>query len=147
MREIDEKKAQAAINGFGRFVWDLLPFPKSGDTWEKFLTREGLCALPIIRWFCALFSAGTAAEEVKSEWKRLEESRERLLELQQITSRLIDGDRERLTYWRSSSPLDDLTQKKNAIMPSFKSEVDETVFARRVEAAIPIAEAISIAAS
>jgi hypothetical protein len=146
LRNIDNKKEQAAVNGFGRFLWNLLPLPKPGDTWEIFLTREGLCALPIIRWFCALLSAGEASTEVKAEWDRLEGSRGRLNELVRLTGQLRDSDAEKLAYWQSSGPLNDLTKTKTSILPSFKADIDETVHSKRWQAGIPIEEAVSFVA-
>lgn len=141
LADIERRKSEATANGIIGVIIDLLPLPKSGDTLESYVSREGVCLLPYVRWFCAAGSLGPAFE-AKKQHQRLDEYRKSVLELIRLNDELNGYDRRKIEYWRSGEPLEKLKKAQGALLPAFRAGVEETVSARRSTAGIPLDEAI-----
>ena len=145
LADIDRQKSEATADAVTGVIINLLPLPKSGDTLESFVAREGVCLLPYVRWFCAAGSLGPAFD-AKKRHQQLDEHRKIILELISLSDELNGYDRRNIEYWRSGAPLEKLKKAQGAILPAFRADVEETVSARRSTAGLPLDEAVISAA-
>lgn len=143
LAEIDRQKSSAIADGIIGVIVDLLPIPKPGDDLETFVAREGICLLPYVRWVCRAASLGPAFD-AKKKVEELNKSRENILELIGLNNGLINSDRQKINYWQSSKPLEELKKAKNEVLPKFQNDVMETVYAKKESIGVSITEAITL---
>jgi hypothetical protein len=144
LEEIDRQKSETVVNGVIGVIIELLPLPKAGDTLETYLSREGICLLPYVRWVCRAADLGPAFE-AKKQYQQLDERRELILELIRLNDELSNYARQKIEYWRSSKPLEELKKAKSNILPTFQGDVEETISANKGNAGLSLDEAISMA--
>lgn len=143
--EIDRLKREGTWDAVKEAVYNALPIPKAGDTWETYFAREGLCALPVIKWVCWLLDL-KPFYELRKKQKELTESRDLVAEIWRLNRSLISHHKSDIKYWRSNEPLEKLVRARESLIPAFRSDVEQNVFERREQVGIPVLEAIAIAA-
>lgn len=144
LAELDRQKSDATTNAIIEIIIDLLPLPKKNDTLETFLSREGICLLPLVRWVCGA-AALRPAFEAKKQHQEIDEHREIILRLISLNDQLKNYARKELEYWQSGKPMEKLKKAKSNVLPIFRDQVEETVSAGKGNAGLSLVEAISMA--
>jgi len=133
-RERKNALVQAGINM-------LLPLPQPGDTFESWVVREGICALPIVRWFCRAAELGPYFE-LEQQKQRLASHRAEIDgELLGIKARL-ESIKSDVSYWQSMKPKEQLIAARDSLIPAFREEFENKALARWMQVSVPACEAI-----
>lgn len=143
--EISRLENEGLWDAIGQVIYKLLPLPEPGDTWETYLAREGLCALPIIKYFCALFNLKPLFE-LRQNQQEATDSRARVAEIISLNESVISNHRSDIRYWQSSEPLEKLVHARESLIPSFRGDVEQNLLARREQVGLSVLEALTIAA-
>jgi len=144
LEDIDRRKSEAVRDALIQGIIELLPLPQSGDTLETYLTREGICLMPGIRWVCAAGALSGPAFDMLNRRKQLDEPRELTLKLIGFNDYFTSLDQKQIAYWRSSKPLEELKAAKNDVLPTFRNNVTETISAKSGSVGLSFEEAISL---
>jgi len=140
--EISRLETEGMMNATGDVIWKLLPLPEKGDTFESYITREGLCLVPVFRLFCA----GAALKpyyDLLQRKQRLIKWRELVAEIVVLNRSIISKHRSDIKYWKSSEPLAKLESARAKLLPAFREEAEQNVFGRRPQIGIPAPQAIA----
>ncbi len=114
----------------GKAVREMLPLPRSGDTVETWLVREVSCLLPVVRWLCRAGDVAKGFADVDEEKRQLAQERGQIASLLSGNESRLASHRETIRYWRGSAPMEKLTSARNALIHSFRRDVEETLFSR-----------------
>jgi len=142
LEAIDQEKRDAVVAAGLEAIINLLPLPQPGDTLEKYLVREGLCLLPWVRWICRTVDVGGPVFNAMQRLKAFDEQRALILRLIGYKNDFIHRDLDRIEYWRSSKPLEELQAEKGNVLPAFQNDVRQTISARRESVGMERNEAI-----
>jgi hypothetical protein len=123
----------------------LLPLPQTGDTFETWLTREGICALPIIRWLRRASAMGDAFAKLQREREQWMQARDRAADEWRRNESTMSSCRSAIAYWRSEEPLARLVRARAALLPRFRTDVEATAFSHFTEIGIASSEALAMA--
>lgn len=141
--DIDRQKSEAVASAAAEIGIDILPLPKPGDTFETWAIREGFCALPIVRIFCAVHSASGPLARLKERLNGLNEIRRLTTVLVGYKNESIKRNREMIGYWKSDQPLKELKRKKDNVLPKFANSITDTIWSRKETTGLTLHEAIS----
>lgn len=144
--ELDRLEKNGAWDAAGLGLLNaILPLPQPGDTFEIWLTREGICLLPGIRWFCRINALAQPFAKLQRDRERLTRERESAADDWRRNESAIASSRSSLNYWSSEAPLEELRKSRDGVLPGFRSGVEAALFARYTEVGIAPPHAIALA--
>jgi hypothetical protein len=143
VQDIERQKSEAAAATAVEIGIDILPLPKPGDSVGDFVTREGLCMLPIVRVLCAINSAAGPLARLQERLNGLNELRRLTEVLIGYNNQAIQYDREKIAHWQSGQPLEELNRKKDSCIPKVANSITETIWSRKETTGLTLTEAIS----
>lgn len=120
-----------------------LPIPKPNDTLETWLTREGICLLPIVRWFCRVEDFTEPFAELQRKRQALTSERDNIAQKWRSNESTLHTSRASIKYWQSTEPLNKLVGARDALLPSFRKDVERAASNRYPKIGISTEEAIT----
>jgi hypothetical protein len=142
--EIARLENEGWLDATGQAIIKALPLPKADDTLESYIAREGLCALPILRWLCRL-DVIEPYLDLRQRQQQLKELRDLTAKVLSLTRGIIEDHRSDIKYWQSKEPLEKLTNERQELLPTFRAEVEQNISNRRPHVGLALEEAIAIA--
>ncbi|MBL8296181.1 MAG: hypothetical protein JNN08_30335 [Bryobacterales bacterium] len=139
-----EKDGHWEAAGTG-LVRAFLPLPEPGDTFETWIAREGVCALPLIRWFCRAGALADAFAQLQKQRQNLIGQREAIAAEWRQNETAISSSRSTIAYWQSTEPLDKLIRARNGLLLEFRADVEKSAFSHYTEIGIKPSEAVTLA--
>lgn len=137
------ERERLPARAIGQAVHGLLPLPKDGDTLESFVTREGLCSLPLLRVLCRGGELALAWDALRQGQQAIDTERARLAAQDGEAGRAMDDARSTIAYWQSSRPLDSLLAERARLLPAFRATAEQETGRRYDRVGLPLATALS----
>lgn len=136
------ERTQLPGRAFGQAVLGVLPLPQPGDTLERFITREGLCSLPLLRLLCRSGEVALAFNAMREGQQAIDAQRAALAAQYAQAGQAIADARDMASYWQSSRPLDSLLAERARLLPAFRRSADEATGQRFDRVGLPLEEAL-----